>query len=218
MHSRLGPDGPHTPPPAWATADALADAVQHAAGAVTAEIKPLTRTFRWGTQLDVRRITMTGELTEQAVAAYIAKYATKAAECVGTLDRRIQPLDDLAALPIRQHARRLIAECMRLGALDDLADLRLTHWAHMLGFRGHFSTKSRRYSTTLGALRAAREKHMKESEIATGRLPLFDEDTVLVIAHWEYAGQGLSAGEQLLAAAITGTQLPHRTRLEASHE
>ncbi|MEU5859951.1 hypothetical protein ABZ815_02170 [Nonomuraea sp. NPDC047529] len=29
----------------------------------------------------------------QAVAAYIAKYATKAAECVGTLDRRIQPLD-----------------------------------------------------------------------------------------------------------------------------
>lgn len=185
---------------------------------MTAEIKPLTRTFRWGTQLDVRRITMTGELTEQAVAAYIAKYATKAAECVGTLDRRIQPLDDLAALPIRQHARRLIAECMRLGALDDLADLRLTHWAHMLGFRGHFSTKSRRYSTTLGALRAAREKHMKESEIATGRLPLFDEDTVLVIAHWEYAGQGLSAGEQLLAAAITGTQLPHRTRLEASHE
>ena len=26
----------------------------------------------------------------------------------------------------------------------------------MLGFRGHFSTKSRRYSTTLGALRQAR--------------------------------------------------------------
>ncbi|MEV4838610.1 replication initiator [Nonomuraea sp. NPDC049486] len=203
-----GPDGPDAPPPAWATADALADAVQHAASVVTAEIKPLSRTFRWGTQLDVRRITMTGDLTEQAVAAYIAKYATKAAECVGTLDRRIQPLDDLAALPIREHARHLIAACMRLGALDDLAELRLIQWAHMLGFRGHFSTKSRRYSTTLGALRAAREEHMKESEITTGRLPLFDEDTVLVIAHWAYAGQGLSAGDQLLAAAITGTRLP----------
>ncbi|MFI9259735.1 replication initiator [Streptomyces sioyaensis] len=27
--------------------------------------------------------------------------------------------------------------------------------AHKLGFRGHFSTKSRDYSTTLGALRLA---------------------------------------------------------------
>jgi hypothetical protein len=55
----------------------------------------------------------------------------------------------------------------------------------MLGFRGHFSTKSRRYSTTLGALRTAREEHMRAEEITTGRLPLFDEDTVLVIAHWQ---------------------------------
>ncbi|WP_226900765.1 replication initiator [Nonomuraea phyllanthi] len=99
-----GPDGPSSPPPAWATADALAEAVHHAAAVVTAEVKPLGRTFRWGTQLDVRRITMDGDLTEQAVAAYIAKYATKAAECVGTLDRRVQPLDNLDELPVREHA------------------------------------------------------------------------------------------------------------------
>nr|WP_245899261.1 replication initiator [Nonomuraea indica] len=154
---------------------------------------------------------MNGDLTEQAVAAYIAKYATKAAECVGTLDRRIHTLDELALHRLREHARRLIAECLRLGALDDLADLRLTQWAHMLGFRGHFSTKSRRYSTTLGALRTAREEHMRAEEITTGRLPLFDEDTVLVIAHWEYAGKGLSLGDQLLAAAITGTPTPAPT-------
>ncbi|GAA4534797.1 replication initiator protein RepSA [Nonomuraea ferruginea] len=203
-----GPEGPTSPPPAWATAEALADAVQHAAAAVTAEIKPLGRVFRWGSQLDVRRITLDGELTEQAVAAYIAKYATKAAECVGTLDRRIQLLDDLDELPIRPHARRLIAVCLRLGALDSLAELRLIQWAHMLGFRGHFSTKSRRYSTTLGALRAAREEHKCAENVTTGRLPLFEEDTVLVIAHWEYAGQGLSLGDQLLAAALTGTRLP----------
>ncbi|MEV7908666.1 replication initiation protein, partial [Streptomyces anulatus] len=54
-------------------------------------------------------------------------------------------------------------------------------------------------------LRAARTDHMREEQVSTGRLPLFEEDTVLVISHWEYAGQGLSAGEQLLAAAITGT-------------
>ncbi|WP_344878692.1 replication initiator [Nonomuraea antimicrobica] len=204
-----GPDGPDTPPPAWATADALAQAVQHAAAAVTAEVKPLGRTFQWGTQLDVRRITMDGDLTEQAVAAYVAKYATKAAECVGTLDRRIQPLDDLNALPVREHARSLIAACMHLGNHPGLAELRLTQWAHMLGFRGHFSTKSRHYSTTLGELRAAREEHMRAEEISTGRLPLFEEDTVLVIAHWQYAGQGLSIGEQLLAAALTGHHVPN---------
>nr|WP_063767873.1 replication initiator [Streptosporangium roseum] len=77
----------------------------------------------------------------------------------------------------------------------------------MLGFRSHFSTKSRRYSTTLGDLRAARTDHMRDEQISTGRLPLFDEVTVLVISHWDYAGRGLSAGEQLLAAALTGTRL-----------
>ena len=102
----------------------------------------------------------------------------------------------------------MIAECLRLGALDELACLRLTQWAHMLGFRGHFATKSRRYSTTLGALREARAAHKRDEQISVGRLPLFDEDTVLVIAHWQYAGQGLSAGDALLAAAITGVPMP----------
>ncbi|MFE3455160.1 replication initiator [Nonomuraea sp. NPDC059194] len=201
-----GPTGPTSTPPPWATADALAQAVQHAVGAVT--VTAANHTLRWGAQLDIRQITMTGDLTEQAVAAYIAKYATKAAECVGTLDRRIHNLEELGLYRLREHARRLIAECLRLGAVEGLADLRLAQWAHMLGFRGHFSTKSRRYSTTLGALRAAREEHMRTEQITTGRLALFEEDTVLVVAHWEYAGQGLSAGDQILAAALTGTRLP----------
>ncbi|GLW13177.1 hypothetical protein Misp01_83050 [Microtetraspora sp. NBRC 13810] len=206
-----GPNGPTSAPPAWATADLLAQAVQHAVTAVTVTSPAApglpARAFRWGAQLDIRPITMTGDLTEQAVAAYIAKYATKAAECVGTLDRRINPLDDLTAFNLRDHARCLITECQRLGALDELTDLRLAQWAHMLGFRGHFSTKSRRYSTTLGAIRTERTDHMREEAITTGRLPLFDEDTTLVITHWEYAGQGLSLGDALLAAALTGTQI-----------
>jgi hypothetical protein len=208
-----GPDGPATPPPGWANGDLLDDVVRHAARAVTvttpeAENLP-TRTLAWGSQVDVRPITTTGELTDQAVAGYIAKYATKAAECVGTLDRRIRATDDLDQLAIRNHARRLIAECRRLGALDKMADLRLADWAHMLGFRGHFSTKSRRYSTTLGALRTARILHnQREHQITTGRLPLFDDDQVLVIAHWDYAGQGHTPGEAFLAAALSGKPLP----------
>src|SRR5690606_11406425 len=82
--------------------------------------------------------------------------------------------------------------------------LRLDQWAHMLGFRGPFSTKSRHYSTTLGALRAARIDHNRahHDQPTTGRLPLTPEDEVLVVAHWRYLGQGLTPGEALLAAAL----------------
>ena len=206
-----GPDGPTTPPPAWATLDLLTRAVRHAAQAVTVTIPPVAgepaRVLRWGGQLDARPVTLDGELTDQAVAGYIAKYATKAAECVGTLDQRISPTADLTRLPIRDHARRLIAECLRLGSYEELAGLRLVQWAHMLGFRGHFSTRSRHYSTTLGQIRAERQDHARGEEITTGRLPLFDEDNVLVIARWEYAGRGLSPGDALVAALV-GSPMP----------
>ncbi|GAA0969581.1 hypothetical protein GCM10009555_016960 [Acrocarpospora macrocephala] len=98
-----GPTGPDSTAPAWATADVLTDAVRHAAGVISVPATVPGKSahlLRWGDQFDVRQITMNGELTEQAVAAYIAKYATKAAECVGTLDRRLNPMDDLAALPM----------------------------------------------------------------------------------------------------------------------
>src|SRR5207237_5418692 len=105
------------------------------------------------------------------------------------------------------HARRLIAECLRLGAVQELAEFRLAEWAHMLGFRGHFSTKSRRYSTTLGALRQARADHVQAEQISTGRLP-YEDDTILVIGQWRYLGQGLIPGEAVLTAALTGRPLP----------
>jgi hypothetical protein len=186
------------------------DQATHAVSVITRCASGLERrSLRWGEQVDVRPINAAGELTDQAVAGYIAKYATKAAECVGTLDRRLRPTDDPAELPVSDHARRLIAECLRLSAIAELRDLRLAEWAHMLGFRGHFSTKSRRYSTTLGALRAARIDHnRRQHEITTGRLPLFDEDAVLVIADWRYVGNGLSPGEALLTAALTGKPMP----------
>ena len=35
-------------------------------------------------------------MTDTKVAGYVAKYATKAADCTGTLDRRITPADRIA--------------------------------------------------------------------------------------------------------------------------
>jgi hypothetical protein len=148
------------------------------------------RTLRWGREHDTRPITTTGELTDTRVAAYVAKYATKVAECTGTLDRRITPAESLAELPVSEHARRLIAECLRLGKLSGLEDLRLAAWAHMLGFRGHFSTKSRHYSTTFGALRAERARHQRDHATTSSLWPTPEDDTTLVVASWRFAGRG----------------------------
>ena len=82
----------------------------------------------------------------------------------GLTPHRIHPLTDLDRAA--RHATTS-AGCSRhrasrsaRRAADDTAARRagrpLTRWLHMLGFRGHFATKSRRYSTTLGRLRAER--------------------------------------------------------------
>jgi hypothetical protein len=88
-----GPTGPTTAPPAWATLALLNAAIDQAARTVHLDIPAApglsARTLAWGHELDTRPITATEELTDSRVAAYVAKYATKAAECTGTLDRRV---------------------------------------------------------------------------------------------------------------------------------
>ncbi len=191
-----GSDGPTASPPAWATTTLLTAAITHALPGVRvatpAAANIPARRLAWGQKHDIRPITPGGHLPDTTVARYVAKYATKAAECTGTLDRRITPADQLAALPVTDHARRHIAECIRLGKLPELESLRLTAWAHMLGFRGHFSTKSRRYSTTMKALRTARTDHQRQRAIALGLLPdpSTATNTVLVISTWSYNGRG----------------------------
>ena len=189
-----GPAGPTTAPPAWATVALLTAAIDQAARTVHLETSAApglsARTLAWGRELDTRPIATTGELTDSKVAAYVAKYATKAAECTGTLDCRVTSADKLADLPIREHGRRLIAECLRLGRLHGLEHLRLTAWAHMLGFRGHFSTKSRTYSITLGSLRDDRAQYQREHAIDAGVQPDLDSDSTLVLTEWHFAGRG----------------------------
>jgi hypothetical protein len=77
----------------------------------------------------------------------------------------------------------------------------------MLGFGGHFSTKSRRYSSTLGALRRARVSYAIRRRRG-GALPLDawgqpeDDQTAIVVAIWSYIGSGYqTTGEAWLAAS-----------------
>jgi hypothetical protein len=142
------------------------------------------RRLRWGRQFDVRPITAArGEASVAVVASYIAKYATKAAEtagldlgpigcpaCAATGASTLAPglvrlcrachgtgrRADVDLHRLNAHARALVETCWRLGARPEYAPLRLRQGAHQAGFRGHFLTKSRTWSTTFGALRAER--------------------------------------------------------------
>jgi hypothetical protein len=151
------------PPPAGFTAELLERAVRQAAATVTVpcpavdEDEAVTLVARWGEQLDVHSITEAGdagELSAEQVAGYVAKYATKSTEALGvTLDHRIGEVE-LEGLDLPAHVAELVRACWELGGRPGLGKLRLREWAHMLGFGGHFSTKSRRYSTTPGGAAA----------------------------------------------------------------
>ena len=199
-----GPAGPTAAPPTWATLALLTAVIGQAVRAVNVTTPAApglpARTLAWGRQLDIRPVTANGDVTDTKVAGYVAKYATKAAECTGTLDRRLAPADRLADLPVRDHARRHMAACLRLGKLPQLKELRLAAWAHMLGFRGHFSTKSRTYSITLGSLRADRAAHQREYAVAAGLQSDLDPGTTLVVTDWHYAGRGDPLIDLLAAA------------------
>jgi hypothetical protein len=155
------------PPPEEFSAALLEEAVKEAAATVAVACPPIgdnegvTLLVRWGEQLHVRHITRDAgqddqRLLAEQVAGYVAKYATKSTEALGvTLDHRIGEVE-LEDLDLPAHVAELIHACWDLGGRPALVGLRLRKWAHMLGFGGHFSTKSRRYSTTLTALRASR--------------------------------------------------------------
>lgn len=210
-----GPAGGETAPPHWATVELLTDAIRAAATRALVPGPVLdghAHTFAFGPQLDIRTIHgpdfHDGQaLTDRAVAAYIAKYATKGAEtATGALDRRLRFAAELATMNLPAHAERLIRTAWALGARKDLEHLRLRAWAHMLGFRGHFSTKTRRYSTTLGALRTARAEWRRlQAAITRGEdthPANTPDETTLILAHWTYTGTGLTPTEQWLSASL----------------
>jgi hypothetical protein len=212
------------PPPEGFTVAVLEDALRRAVPTVRVPCPGQDgepwRYARWGEQLDVRNITRAddqGELSAEQVAGYIAKYATKATESFGTgLDRRLtaDDLEHLDGLPA--HVAELVRACWELGGRRELDSLRLRAWAHMLGFRGHWSTKSRRYSTTFTVLRRARVAFAKRRRAKDG-VPLDawgrpeDDQDVIVVASWVYVGAGYQTeGERWLALSAAARAREHR--------
>ena len=235
-----GPDGPGSPAPVDGAT--LAGLIEQAARGVRVEAPSVDgadvpRVLAFGSQLDARtvRTGLPGSTADDArtsdtlvpeqVAGYLAKYATKSTNVdpasprphLSRLTRECRRLADRAATACRPAGYEPEEDedgCVCGQCINSPYRL-LAKWAHMLGFRGHFSTKSRRYSVTLGRLRAARARFARLSAEAQRagepldvtdlerRLLSDDEETTLVVdGSWTYAGTGWSTnGEKELAEA-----------------
>jgi hypothetical protein len=166
----------------------LAGLVREAVASVEYQAPSVSRAapgnlLRFGAQVDARpvhrsagRDDLSGAIHPETVAAYIAKYSTKSATDLDPGARSANP-----------HLARVRAAVLGLAELayrtypPGLLEppnpyLLLGKWAHMLAFRGHFASKSRRYSTTMGRLRSARRRfeHAKA----------FSPDGVSTSRHW----------------------------------
>jgi hypothetical protein len=204
------PDQILPPPPCLTIAD-LDDAIRQAVTGIGFRTDPHPAQpggwiIRWGTELDIRVITLTGNsaISDLAVASYLAKYSTKGTEITGHASARITTdTIDLHANSHGTHPERLIASCWTLGADPGYASLR--RWAHMLGFGGHFLTKARRYSVRFSDLRQARIRYHRSQDTGPEHGPIrsadhADEETVLIIGTFSYAGTGWrTTGDALLA-------------------
>jgi hypothetical protein len=225
FHALVRLDGPQAPEgfaqaPRAVTATVLAALVEQAANAVRVTAPPVhdddpTRVLAFGAQVDTRPVRTSRRtddpdrsLTPEQVAGYLAKYATKS---TGDTETKDSP-----------HLRRLEATARHLAGravtLDEDGDSPyglLGKWAHTLGFRGHFATKSRRYSVTLGQLRRARQRAQARIAEANGAGERVDlrqleaellaedaDETTVVIGSWVYVGSGwANGGETALAVA-----------------
>ncbi|MGH4009796.1 MAG: replication initiator [Pseudonocardiaceae bacterium] len=204
FHALIRLDGPgedYQPPQLSIDAAGLIEAIRQAAGHVRLTVEMPDGpdlVLRFGTQLDTQTVNggPAGELTPEHAARYIAKYATKSADDFGLGGHRITP-EALSLLDVPHHVNQLVRVAWQLGEHPAYDGLR--RWVHMLGFRGHFASKSRRYSTTLGAIRGERRAY-RQRQAAEQIRELLDEDTTLVISHWEFAGQGYrTIGDATLA-------------------
>jgi hypothetical protein len=202
IHALIRLDDPNEEKPE-ADVDVLEAAVRMAAARVRApNLLDESRPIAWGEQLEVRSVVSENR---RAVANYLAKYATKSTDDAGALDRRLSE-EDLAHVRLSDHLRRLVETAWRLGGREELASLRLRHWAHCLGFRGHWCTKSRRWSTTFRALRAARQAWRLAKIHGGTRMDPWDrpmtEGLTVRIGSWTYAGSGYrTTGDGWLAAS-----------------
>jgi hypothetical protein len=172
----------------------------------------------WGRQFEVTEVT---HADRRAVANYIAKYATKSTDDNGILDHQLHH-PDTEQLPVPDHLRRMVQAAWQLGERPELQTLNLHRWAHALGYRGHWLTKSRTWSTTFTNLRDARhtwqlpQTRTKHPLDPWGRAYEDDNNKNFTLEDWDYTGIGYrTAGDAWLAkSAATNRRINRRIAWE----
>jgi hypothetical protein len=138
------------------------------------------------------------------VAGYIGKYVTKSVGAPGVPDRPIRRAGDLSTLGCSEHFTRLIRTAWEIRRA----------WAHQLGYGGHITTKSRRYSLTYRELRRVRRDHQRARRLGipvAALADLDDDQVVLTVADWRYAGSGhRTVGDAWLAQLAADQARSHR--------
>ncbi|MCV7121016.1 plasmid replication initiator protein [Mycobacterium nebraskense] len=233
--------GPH---PGWSspiTAIELTALIHQAAGRVRIDVPTgdsgsggaVVRTLRLGTQIDTQALTpettraahdpataetgtsASSRLSPRRVAAYLAKYVTKSLHDFGITARRLSA-EAIGELAVSEHVRAILTTIAELAEHGVGALAGIGRWLHTLGYRGHITTKSRHYSTTMGALRTARATWTRDQAIraatrrnqippgaavtGTDQRPytLLDPDAVA----WEFDHAGhASAGDRVLVVS-----------------
>jgi hypothetical protein len=228
FHAVIRVDAPDGPlggrPPDWVTPGLLTGAVRNAGLSISTPVPDpqwpeRVRVLCLGRQLDVQPID--GEsrgadaVTDGQVAGYIAKYVTKGDLPGLVLDRRLHSRGQIDATPLSEHARTLMRTAWDLGEREEYRRLNLRAWAHQLGYRGNIATKSRTYSTTYTALRAARAEHRRQQHGDTAHGP----DTTITTGHWEFHHQGHTPTQAMYAAGIADDITTEReARRDARHD
>ena len=135
---------------------------------------------------------------------------TKSVAEFGVGVRRMSPLA-IAELDVTAHVRAILTTITALAA--DSAYPGMDRWLHTLGYRGHVTTKSRRFSTTMGALRAyratwTRQQHATQTATVTDTEHRQATPTIDAI-EWEFDRAG-GLGERVLILSAAQRMIEHR--------
>ncbi len=230
-------DGQPAPPPAQVGIGAgrLAGLVHQVAAQVSVQVagpNATTVTVRFGTQTDAQPITPSSVSSEtisaapgsddkgggaagdvgrspRRVAGYLAKYVCKSVAEFGLAPQRMSPLA-IDTLQVREHIRAILSTLRHLAGLPGYGPM--LRWLHTLGYRGHVTSKSRRFSTTMAALRARRaawhQQHTRTDERARSCSDDPDDNRVI---QWrlQQVGYG-SDGDRMLAVSAAVRAREHR--------
>lgn len=194
----------------------------------TSSLESEARMLRFGTQIDIQLLSGSDDAGKpglaRRVAAYLAKYTTKSVAEFGIAARRISPAA-IGELDISAHIRRILSTLAKLATLPGHAAM--LGWLHTLGYRGHITTKSRRYSVTMTALRAVRHRWRIQRADQPERddcqdNPRDEQDwssSACELSDWRIDGAGhRNDGERLLVqtAALRAREQRYLARLDAS--